>query len=136
MRSILCAIDLSDASVEAVRAAKEIAVQKKLNLVVIYAYRLLQTESKEIADYRKSIEKQAQNDFIEIAKAVSLNGEVPYEFRTEIGFFSDRIEAYLKSSLVDTLVINRGLADSMYETKEETIAHFNSTNKVAVLIIP
>ena len=107
-----------------------------MNLVVLYAYRLLQTESKEIADFRKSMESQAHTDFIKIASAVSLNGEVPYEFRAEIGFFSDRIEAYLKKSLVDTLVICKDLADSLFETKEEILAHFGSDNNVSVLVIP
>lgn len=136
MNAILCALDFSDASDNVMEVALEMAAQKQTNLVVLFAYRLLQPESQEITEYRKNMEKQAQSDFATLTKKLKINGDVPFEFRAEIGFISDRIEVYMKRNPVGLVVLGQNLANSINEHKGLPLENFLQTMKVPVLIVP
>lgn len=136
MKAILCALDFSEASDQVIKVALDIAAQKRTNLVVLYAYRLLQPKDQEIAEYRKEIEMRAQQDFAGIVKRLGINGDVPYEFRSEIGFLSDRIETYLKKNAVDIIVMSQSLAHNINEHKGLTFEHFLDTARTPVLVVP
>jgi len=136
MKAILCALDFSEASENVIKMALEVAAQKKTNLVVLYAYRLLQTESREIADFRNSMEEQAKADFDVLVKKLKINGDVPYEFRAEIGFLTDRIGVFLKKNLVDTIVMGQNLAFPQNEKVGVSFENILDTLKIPVLVVP
>lgn len=136
MKVILCVFDFSDASDSVIKVALEMAAQKKLTLVVLYAYRLLQPESSEITNYRNSMEERARTDFDELVKKLKINADVPYEFRAEIGFLSDRIEAFLKKNPVDTIVVGQNLAYPTNEQKEVSFENFLDTLNIPVVVVP
>lgn len=136
MKVILCAFDFSDASDSVIKMALEVAAQKKLSLVVLHAYRLLQPESSAITDYRNSMEERARTDFDGIVKKLEINADVPYEFHSEIGFLSDRIEAFLKKNPVDTIVVGQNLAYPTNEQKEVSFENFLDTLKIPVVVVP
>ncbi len=136
MKAILCALDFSNASDNVMEVALEMAAQKHTNLVVLFAYRLLQPESLELSEYRKNMEMKAQSDFEELAHKLKTNGDVPYEFRAEIGFISDRIEVYMKRNPVGLVVMGQNLANSINEHKGLALENFLRKMKVPVLIVP
>ncbi len=136
MKAILCALDFTETSDQVIKVALELAAQKHTNLVVLYAYRLLQPKNQDIAEYRKDIETRAREDFDGIVKRLHINGDVPYEFRSEIGFLSDRIEVYLKKHAVDVIVMSQSLAHNINEHKGLTFEHFLDSTKIPVLVVP
>ena len=137
MKTILCAIDFSEASYDVVKVAVDMAKQKKANLIVLYAYRLIQPQSQEIKEFRNSIEERAKSDFKALANRLDIqdNGLVTYEFRAEIGFISDRIDAYLRKNAVEIIIVGKDLAYSINDQKERTVEHFLET-KIPVLVVP
>jgi nucleotide-binding universal stress UspA family protein len=136
MKAILCALDFSEATDHVIKVALEVAAQKRTHLVVLYAYRLIQPKTQDITEYRNSMVSKARADFEAIVKRLKINGEVPYEFHSEIGFLSDRIEAYLKSNAVDMIVMSQNLAHSINEHKGLTFEHFLDSTKIPVLVVP
>jgi nucleotide-binding universal stress UspA family protein len=136
MKAILCALDFSEASDNVVKIALEMAAQKHENLVILYAYRLLQPDSQDIKSYRNTMEQHAKTEFSALARRLNINGEVPLEFRAEIGFLSDRIDIYRQKNEVDIIVIGQRLAHAINEHKGLSFEQFLDVAKVPVLVVP
>jgi nucleotide-binding universal stress UspA family protein len=136
MKVILCAVDFSEASDTVVKVALEMAAQKQENLVILYAYRLLQTDSQDIKSYRNTMEQRAKAEFAALARRLNINGEVPLEFRAEIGFLSDRIDIYKQKNEVDSIVIGQRLAYAINEHKGLSFEQFLDEANVPVLVVP
>jgi hypothetical protein len=128
-------LDLSADSPPVVRAATELAVKNNAKLIILFAYRLI-PKDEEIANYRKVIEQKANEEFAQLEKELKDNPTVNYEFRTEIGFLTDRIEALTQKEAVSALVIGRSLASSIYDHKRLTLQQFIDSSKFPVLIVP
>ena len=118
------------------RAALEMAHQYKTKVIGLFAYRLVQPASGTVSDYRKSVEKQARDEFQQMIQQMHFNGSVNYEFRSEIGFLTDRIDDYLQKSEVGMLIMSQDMADSINEHKGLTLQHFLHSLKVPLLIVP
>lgn len=137
MKAILCAIDLDGASERALRAALELAAEKQTNLIVLYAYRLLEHNGEGITEYRKKTEAAARDAFDVLLKKIRADkAHVPVEFITEIGFMADRIDYYARSHRVSCVVLGQQLAITMNEHKGLTFNHFLNAIKIPVLIVP
>lgn len=136
MKAVLCALDFKEASDSVIKAALELASQKQETLVILYAYRLLMPKNQDIANYRNNMELQARTEFDTIMNKLNVEREIPYEFRAEIGFFSDRIDAYLKSNPVDTIVMGQHLANAIHENSGMTFEDFLESTNVPVLVVP
>ena len=136
MKAILCALDFSDASGEALNEAIRLAAEKKTNLIVLYTYRLLYAKGVEVSEYRRNVELKARENFDVLIKNLKTHPEVPYEFIIEIGFLSDRIESMVKRNKVECLVLCEKLAASMYEQQGLSFEHFSASLNIPVLIIP
>lgn len=118
------------------RCAIEVAMRHRTDLIVLFSYRLAQPFEGTIAGYRKNIESKARADFEELVEKVSLNGRVKYEFRSEIGFLSDRIEAYIEKNDVGVIVIGHEMANTMNDHRSMTLQQFIHNIKVPILIVP
>ncbi len=103
---ILCAIDFSDASRETVRWAADLARQLNSHLTILYVYRLNHANGQAIA-LKRSIEKEAMTRFADLENELLKGQGVPYDFKAEVGFVSDRVEFYTKTRPVRFLVIER-----------------------------
>lgn len=136
MKAVLCALDFKEASDNVIKAALELAEQKQETLVILYAYRLLMPKDQDIAGFRKDMELQARAEFDAIIKKLNVEKEIPYEFRAEIGFYSDRIDAYLKTHPVDIIVMGQHLAHAIHENSGMTFENFLETTSVPVLVVP
>jgi nucleotide-binding universal stress UspA family protein len=133
---ILCAIDFSESSVQALRWAYRLAKSGKLPLVVLYSYRLLQTgKLNDIVSFRKKTEEESRQKFAEWEKTV-LHADVPASFVTEIGFFSDTIENYIRKNTGVLVVLSESMAHSIYDHKGQSLLHFLKGLQVPLLIVP
>lgn len=134
---ILCAIDLSDSSINALRWAYKLAKRSNAQLAVLYSYRLLQTGSlAEIVAFRKNQEDESRKRFEEIDKLVRLDDDVKSSFITEIGFYSDTIRNFLRKKPSTLVVLSETMAYSIYDHKGETLLHFLQSLHVPMLIVP
>jgi nucleotide-binding universal stress UspA family protein len=136
MKAVLCALDFSEAPDNVVKVALDMAARKGESLVVLYAYRLLQPMNQDVGEYRKAMEKRAKSEFDGVVEKLKMKNDVPYEFRAEIGFLSERIADYMKKNSVDIIVMGQQLAHSINEHKGLTFDEFLGTANVPVLVVP
>ncbi|QOI96079.1 MAG: universal stress protein [Flammeovirgaceae bacterium] len=135
MDPVLCALDFSENSPVVLKAAVNLAAHFHTRLIVLYAYRII-PENETIADYRRTIVKKAQENFAQLEKKLGLNGSIPYEFRAEVGFLSDRIKSSVQANRVGFVVIGQRLASEIIEQKGMTLEGFIGQAPVPVLIVP
>ena len=131
--TILCVIDFSVSSRKTLQWAIDNACQTKSRLTVLYPYRLTKLQNGESAfEMRKKIEDEAQSRFHELEIELLADAQIPYEFKTEVGFLANRVEAHSKSQGVNFLVVNRDLKTSHRESFDDLVEH----TQIPVVIIP
>ncbi len=135
MSPVLCAIDFSESSSYVLNEAVDLASHYNSGLIVLYAYRII-PENETIADYRNTTLKRAHEQFAMLEKMVGLNGSVPCEFRAEVGFISDRIDACIRANHAAFLVIGWNLIKEIREQKGVSFEEFVNQSDVPVLIVP
>jgi Universal stress protein family len=136
MKSILCALDFSETSYGVMKKALELAAQQRSALTFLFSYRLVQPMGSALADYRKSMETKAKQDFDALVKRMKINSSVRYEFRSEIGFLSDRIEAFIKKNEVELVVLGQDMVNSINEHKGTSLELNIQTEKIPLVIVP
>jgi nucleotide-binding universal stress UspA family protein len=108
---ILCVIDFSEASKEALRTAINIAGSTRAELKVLYPYRLNQPRNiSDVSLWKKNIESDATNNFSRMTNTLLKGSNVPCEFKAEVGFVDDRVEVYTDKHDVGLIVISSDLA--------------------------
>jgi hypothetical protein len=133
---ILCAIDFSESSVAALQWANKVAKGSNASLAVLYSYRLLQTgKLNDIVSFRRKTEEDSRKKFSEMEKIV-FAGDVPTSFITEIGFFSDNIENFIRKHPMTMVVLSESMANTIYDHKGQSLLHFLKTLQVPLLIVP
>jgi hypothetical protein len=133
---ILCAIDFSESSVPAIQWAFKVAKGSDTILAVMYSYRLLQTgKLNDIVSFKRKTEEDSRRKFAEMEKVV-FAGDVPVTFITEIGFFSDNIENFIRKNPQTMVVLSQSMANTIYDHKGQSLNHFLKALKVPVLIAP
>lgn len=130
--AILCAIDFSRSSKEALDWAVHLTRQLDAHLIVLYTYRLIQYRSGEALQLKKDIEATAWQQFDILEKELLAGKNISYEFKVEIGFMSDRIEDYSKKKLMHFLVMNRNMGNNGREPFDELIQNV----EVPMLLVP
>ena len=104
---ILCPIDFSESSIEALKYALEIARKEHLGVTVLYSYRLIQTEQgEEILEFKNKVEAAAREKFSAVEKIFKNGVTTDHEFVIEIGFFSDCISRQIRTRPVTKIVID------------------------------
>lgn len=130
--SILCTIDLSDSSKPAIRWAVSMAQQLKMHLTILYTYRLLQYRNGEVLQLKRKMEDEARQQFLILEKDLLMGRGVSYDFKTEIGFVTDRIEDHARKNSLSFLVMNKNINESSNETISNLMEHIH----VPVLLVP
>lgn len=131
--TILCVIDMSKSSKETIRWGVTMAQHLKAQLTILYTYRLIPTKTGEIVQLKKKIEENALQKFKTFEKELLIDKDISYEFRTEIGFVSDRIEDHVKKNGLNFLVINKNINININkETLDNPLEHI----QVPMLLIP
>lgn len=131
-KSILCAIDFSESSLNALKWAAEFSARFNTHLTVLYPYRLLQTSKEDVVELKKKNVELATRKF-EALENDYLNGKVTsFEFSPEVGFLTDRIEDHLRKNSILMMVIGK----NMNSTNQENLDDLINQVKVPVVVIP
>lgn len=131
-KTILCTIDLSDSSKQAIEWAVTMAQQLKAHLTVLYTYRLIPNRPGEVLQLKKKIEDDAHARFKLVEKEHLTGKGISYDFRTEVGFVSDRIEDHAKHNNLNFVVMDKNMGANSKETFEELMEHVH----VPMLLVP
>ncbi len=129
--SILCITDFSQASNRALRWAAEMAERMKGHITVLHTFRLNQSNGKAL-QMKKKQEEQAIADFIALENSVLKGRSFSYNFKTEVGFISDRIENHARGHAIDLLVLSKKLSEENKEIVDELTLRI----KIPLAIIP
>lgn len=131
-KSILCAIDFSESSLNALKWAAELSSKFNSHLTVLYPYRLIQSSKEDVVEIKKKNVELATRKF-EALENDYLNGKVTsFEFSPEIGFLSDRVEDHLRKNSILLMVIGKHMNTNSQENLDDLINNV----KVPVVVIP
>jgi len=131
--SILCVIDFSESSKNALQWALENARIHKSHLTILYSYRLTHAQYGEsIIALRKKIEDEAHKNFRVLEHDLLLDKQISYDFKTEVGFVADRVEEHAKKHPIDFLVIDKSIRMSNKESFDDLVEHM----QVPLVIVP
>lgn len=131
--SILCVIDFSEASKDALQAAINVAGSTKSRLTILYPYRLNQPRNvSNIADWKRSIDADATSNFTRMTSSILKESDVLWEFKPEVGFIDDRVEAFTGKHNVGLVVISAELTRASSEVFQDMLEKL----KCPLLIVP
>ena len=134
---VLCAIDFSESSIQALRWANKLAAGTGANLAVQYSYRLIQQgDLPDVLSFKRKTEAESRVKFSEIEKTVFHENGAQKSFITEIGFYSDNIENFIRKNPSTIIVLSEDLAESIYDHKGETLIDFLKGLHVPLLVVP
>jgi hypothetical protein len=134
MKPILCAIDFSTSTLRVMEAAFGAANTNNTDVTILFVYRLVQT-SGGLTEYKKNMEAQARKNFDALVKQMRIKDLVKYEFRSEIGFLTDRIEDYVHKNAIGLIVLSQHMADTVNDHQGLTLKDFIGSTKVPFLIV-
>ena len=137
-KTILCAIDFSESSIQAVKVALTVAKWMKAKVVIMYCYRLIsEKDNDEVTlNLKKNIENEASRKFSELEAKLKSVPDVPYQFITEVGFFSFRIEMFIRKSSTSMLVTGDTVVQNFNDYKNLSFEQFVKTARIPVMIVP
>lgn len=136
-KTILCAIDFSESSLQALKWTMRMAQLYEAEVTFLFCYRLITVSDEgESLNVKRDMEADALNRFHQIeAKCIRVT-TVPYQFVMEIGFFSSRIELFMRRSPVSLLVLGTSMIKDFNEYKNLSFDQFLSATKIPVIIAP
>ena len=135
--TILCAIDFSESSLQALKWTLKMARLTRATVTVLFCYRLIAIgDDEETLDLKKNMENEALKKFNEIEKKLMKGQAVSYQFVTEVGFFPFRIEMFIRKSPVGLLVMGNSIIQNFDEYKNLSFEQFLKNSNVPVVIVP
>jgi Universal stress protein family len=131
-KSILCAIDFSESSRNALKWAADLSSLYHYHLTILYPYRLFQEKKEDVTLLKIRNEELASKKF-DIVQQECLSGKnISFDFRAEVGFVADRIEDHLRRNSIVMLVISKNMNAYIQENLAEMIDQI----EVPVLVLP
>lgn len=124
-KGIVCSVDFSDSSKEALKWAVSLARALNSHLTVLYTYRLLGTLSGEASELKKKIEDNANLSFASIERDILTGQAIEYDFKIEVGFVSNRMREYVKKDGISMLVIGGKMSSTNLESFDELAQNLN-----------
>lgn len=132
-KSILCLIDFSEDSIQALRWTAELAMKLHAHLTIVHPYRLMHTDKKDdTVQAKKELDIKASKNFEKIAVDIFKDVSVTYDFRPEVGFIYDRVRDHSRRSKILFVAIERNFALNKKEALDELIRQI----EVPLVIIP
>lgn len=131
-KGILCSIDFSESSKDALRWSVSLAKMLNTKLTVLYTYRLLNSTNGEVTDLKRKIEENASRNFQAFEQEVLIGQGVKYDFKIEVGFVSNRVKDYAKKNGVSFVV----MGSKMNSTNKESFDELAESVHVPLVIIP
>ena len=134
---ILCAIDFSESSIHSLRWASKLTVCTGAHLAVLFSYRLIQTgKVSDLLSFKRKTEEDAKQKYLALRESVTDGNDAPQSFITEIGFYSDNIENFIRKNPSTMVVLSECMANEIYDHKGQTLISFLKQLKVPLLIVP
>jgi hypothetical protein len=131
--SILCVIDFSEGSREALKSAVYMAEQNKTSLTVLYPYRLNQVENQaDVSQLRKVLDSEATKNFTALTNGYLHRSGVACEFRPEVGFPQDRIYAFTRKNRIGLLILSKKLVTA----NRDGLTQLFDQLQIPLLIVP
>lgn len=121
-KGILCAIDFSESSKNALRWSIDHARKLNNHLTIIHVYRLLQPYQGEVTEMKKKIEEDATKNFSKIERELLIGQGISYEFKSEVGFVADRAKDHMKKNGISFLVVGNKINATNNQSFDELIA--------------
>ena len=131
MTEILCTTDFSVSSQEALRWSIDLAKQLGAHITVLYTYRLFKGDG-EVVSSKRIIEEEALRNFGRLEKELLAGSGLDYDFKSEVGFVSDRVEMHAKKRNVSFLVMGKNMPDLNREGFEELMSQL----RFPLVIVP
>ena len=131
MTQILCSIDFSDSSGEALRWAAMLAKQVKAHLTILYTFRFIKLPFDEVVGIKKKMEAEAAENFTHLESEILKGSGVTYEFKSEVGFVVHRIEELIKKQTIDFLIIDKRIPGN-----KEVLDELISKISVPMVLVP
>ena len=131
-KGILCSIDFSESSKDALRWAVSLAKLLKTNLTVLYTYRLLNSSNGEEVQLKKRIEEDAVKSFAALEKEILKGEGIRYSFKVEVGFVSNRVKDYNRKQGISFLV----MGNKMNSFSKESFDELADNIGVPLVIVP
>ncbi len=136
-KTILCAIDFSESSLQAIKWTMIMAQLYKAQVTFLFCYRLIVGDDTVASlNMKCDMEAKAASQFLEIEKNYMKATSVPYQFVSEVGFFSSRIGQFIRKTPVTLLVVGNSMIENFSEYKNLSFEHFLTTLKIPVIIAP
>ncbi len=134
---ILCAIDFSESSVNVLRWANRIAAGMGASLAVLYSYRLIPTgKVADILSFKRKAEEEARRNYLALTAELKDTTLVPSSFITEIGFYADNIENFVRKNPSTVVVLGEQIARGLYDHKTPPLLSLLGTIQVPLFIVP
>jgi nucleotide-binding universal stress UspA family protein len=130
--AILCAVDFTDSSKEALKWSVALARDLKAHLTVLHTYRLLQTQNGEAVAMKMKTETEAIKNLMALEKELLKGQDITYDLKSEIGFIADRIKEHAKKNKLRLLVIGKHVTTANIESLNEAIEEIG----VPLAIVP
>lgn len=135
--NVLCVTDFSESSLHALSWANKFAGCTDAHLAVLFSYRLIQAGNvADIRSFKRKTEEDAKERFLAIQGFLDNGTKVSRSFITEIGFYSDNIESFIKKKPATIVVLSADLANEIHDHKGQTLIDFLKQLKVPLLIVP
>lgn len=131
-KRILCTIDFTESSKDALKMAVSLAGLLKTHLTILYTYRLTNVHNGEAIELKKKIEENARQNFTSFEDELLRGNSVPYDFKVEVGFISNRVRDYSKKNGVSFLVMGNKVNVNNKESFDELAAEL----QVPLVIVP
>jgi hypothetical protein len=135
MKSILCVIDVSKSSIKVLQLATSIALTYKVPLIILGVYRAMDYNDND--EYLRTAYKKEVKEKFELLKNKALLLDlIHYEFYIESGYLSNRIHAYVKKELVNTIIISQRLSNTIDQINPMALQDLIARIKVPFMIVP
>jgi hypothetical protein len=131
MSQILCTLDFSDSSQNALRLGIMLAKQLNAHLTLLYTFRLIKMPLNEAVVFKKKMEQEANNNFSLVEKDYLKDSGLTYDFKSEVGFMVHRVEDLILKQHIDFLIIDKKLPGNN-EALDELISKVN----VPIVLVP
>jgi hypothetical protein len=131
-KAILCTIDFSQSSRHTLQCAAKLASDLNVHLTVLFTYRLMKVKTDEVFQRKKEIEQKAAADFALLENELLKGKGISYDFKMEVGFLADRVDAYARKSQIGYVVIDRNMSVESREAFDDLVV----TMSVPTLIVP
>jgi hypothetical protein len=103
----------------------------------LFSYRLIQTgKVADILSFKRTMEEEARQKYLALRQEPDSGKEAPESFITEIGFYSDNIENFIRKNPSTLVVLSELMANEIYDHKGQTLASFLKQLKAPLLIVP